>query len=742
VVRTRVLKQFAPPVLLFLIVIAFYWKLTLSGQYELMWSPDQAHQIVPWLHVAARQWNSGTFPLWDPHMWGGQPLLGQAQPGIAYPLNWLLFSIPLKNGFLSSDILHWYFVFIHYMAALFGFLLCRDLGRSVPASMTAGLIFSLTSYMAATGWPQMINGAVWAPLVFLFLLRAIDNRHPLGSAALSGMCLGLSWLSGHHQVPLFLSLAAASTWIFYAVRGRRMDRKIVRLVVLAFLICGLVGAFQILPAREYGQHAQRWVGAANSVGWNEKVPYSAHETFSMAPSSILGVVLPGLATVSEPFVGFTALTLALIGVAARWRDHRVRLFAFLGIAAFVYALGANTVFEGIVYSVVPMVEKARTPAAAISLFGFAVSVLACFGVDALGRRVAAGYVQRSSRTLAVIGLFLIAALFVFTIMKIGFDQRLALAGVSALLAAGLMAGVYRNALRFRHTALLCGLLVLLETSSVHIQSAGKTGDLMGFIHNMRSNRDVAAFLRKQSPPFRIAMIGDDIPGNWAAYHDVDAIGGHLASLSSNITTVPIHNRNVQLLWGARYLFAKEAETAQDREVFTGQSGRKVFARDESFPRSWVVHQVERVENRQKINEAVVADLPSFARRAMMTASPPALDACGGDESAVYERPAGDTVIVKTTLACKGMVVVSDTYFAGWIADVDGASAEIYEVNAAMRGVVVPAGKHLITMRYRPTSVYLGAFLTLIGIAAAFGIQRYENGAHSAKPARQTAAVTP
>ena len=70
-------RRFIGPTLLFVAVVLFYWKFTLSGQYEWMWSPDHAQQVVPWLNVAARQWHQGTFPWWDPHMWGGQPLLEQ-----------------------------------------------------------------------------------------------------------------------------------------------------------------------------------------------------------------------------------------------------------------------------------------------------------------------------------------------------------------------------------------------------------------------------------------------------------------------------------------------------------------------------------------------------------------------------------------------------------------------------------------------------------------------------------------
>ena len=56
---------------------------------------DLAGQVLPWLVVQARQWHQHRIPLWDPYMWAGQPLIGQAQPGAAYPLNWILFLLPL-----------------------------------------------------------------------------------------------------------------------------------------------------------------------------------------------------------------------------------------------------------------------------------------------------------------------------------------------------------------------------------------------------------------------------------------------------------------------------------------------------------------------------------------------------------------------------------------------------------------------------------------------------------------------
>ncbi|MGA2600410.1 MAG: hypothetical protein ABSH09_25875, partial [Bryobacteraceae bacterium] len=96
-----VLLALSGPLALVLIVIGFFWKLVLTNQYSWLESPDIANQVVPWLNFQAQQYHLGRFPMWDPFLFGGQSLIGQAQPGVAYPLNWLLFSMPLHNGHIN-----------------------------------------------------------------------------------------------------------------------------------------------------------------------------------------------------------------------------------------------------------------------------------------------------------------------------------------------------------------------------------------------------------------------------------------------------------------------------------------------------------------------------------------------------------------------------------------------------------------------------------------------------------------
>src|SRR5712692_282412 len=147
------------PLVLLLIVACFYWKFVFTYQYDWLWGPDLAQQVLPWFEEQARQLQHNQFPRWDPHTWLGQSFIGQAQPGTAYPLNWILWLIPRKHGHIQMWALQWYYVTIHYMAALFCYWLCRDLGRSRAASLIAGLAFALAGYVGNTDWPQMVNGA-------------------------------------------------------------------------------------------------------------------------------------------------------------------------------------------------------------------------------------------------------------------------------------------------------------------------------------------------------------------------------------------------------------------------------------------------------------------------------------------------------------------------------------------------------------------------------------------------------
>ncbi len=69
----------------------------------------------------------------------------------------------------------------------------------------------------------------------------------------------------------------------------------------------------------------------------------------------------------------------------------------------------------------------------------------------------------------------------------------------------------------------------------------------------------------------------------------------------------------------------------------------------------------------------------------------------------------------------GLVVLTDTFYPGWSAQVDGQSARIHRVDGVFRGVFVPEGRHEIAMRFRPPSQLWGLALSAAGLAIVIGL---------------------
>jgi hypothetical protein len=71
--------------------------------------------------------------------------------------------------------------------------------------------------------------------------------------------------------------------------------------------------------------------------------------------------------------------------------------------------------------------------------------------------------------------------------------------------------------------------------------------------------------------------------------------------------------------------------------------------------------------------------------------------------------------IEVDLSHPGWVVIVDAWSPGWRARVDGIDAPVLKANAAFRAVAVPAGFHVVTLTYRPTSVVVGLMLTALGL---------------------------
>ena len=713
------------PALLFLITVGIFWKLVLTNQYTWLDAPDYVNQVLPWYQFQAGEWHQGHFPLWDPYHWGGQSLIGQGQPGAAYPLNWLLFLAPLRNGWIRQSYLHWYFVLIHYMGALFCYWLCRDLKRSETASILAGAAFGLSGYVGNVDWPQMLNGAVWAPVVLLFFLRAMRGESPVANAALSGAALGFSFLSGHHQIPIFVGLTVGAAWIYYWALAEMPRRRIAALACVFGLFVILGSGLQTLPGYEYGKLALRWVNAPDPVGWDDTVPYFVHGTYSLGPISLLGVMIPGMHTGTDPFIGLVVVSLALIGFAAESRERMTRFFGAVAIGGLVFSLGGSSVFHGVIYALVPMVEKARSPGMAILIFHLGVTVLAAYGLDSLASLPRDwAWFRRLIWALLPLSVTLLTVIMVTAVIapdKAFIHPQppgLALAAISALLLAALFHGWRKEHISYRAGGTLLILLMLFE-------AGGVTGfyyrhrELPGFfLARMKENSDIVRFLGDRPYPFRAEIDREAVPFNWGDWYGIDMFEGY-CGVTKNV--VLFHAETAfRNLFGIGYSIAAKPTREGQVELFRGASGLNVYRNPGDHDRVWVAHDVFSIPG-EDVAAALNGAGFDLRRQVFLRGETPTLEKCDTLDDAQLVSRNSNRVVIDATLGCRGMVIDGDTFSPGWEATVDGKVATIHEAYTVIRGVVVDAGSHRIEMRYRPKSVFYGAIMTSAGLLGALGL---------------------
>jgi Bacterial membrane protein YfhO len=708
-----------PVILLVVIIILFFWKLVFSNQFTFLESPDLAYQVLPWYQVQARAWNAGIFPMWDPYQWTGQPLLGQMQPGAAFPLNWPLFRAPLRDGHIHFRYIYWHYVFMHVLAGLFMYAFVRELGRSRYASLIAAVAFACAGYIGSIAWPQMLHGAIWIPLIFLLFHRMATAHTGLETMVYAGLCggaIGMSLLSGHHQTPLFTLLALTGFFLYHLYeRKQRSTRAAVRFAgsyTLVAVFAFFVAALQLLPAIEYGSAAVRWVSAPDPVSAQDNVPYYVQDESRLSPVTLLGAVVPHSYFQVSTFVGLLCLSMAVYALATCWQQRWVRVYACLGLGALVYSLGPYSILHGWIYAFVPYMDKARSASHAVFILQFSVFVLAAYGIDhffsaARGdfdARRWTGYIVRALLVFGLLGcIFLFGQLVDGQMHKLPGDEIM-VACLAAFVLAALLHSWRSGLMEARSVRYGFLMLMVFEMSTTNWWDIPHREEptRQRFLAALSEYHDVMKYLKSQPRPFRFEIIREGQIVNVGGWEGVEQVDGYLASLTEDIYEFVLQD------WGARrlllntvYTIAKQQQRPEQIEVYQDRNGWKVFQNPDASPRAWIVHDLAGIG-------------PSKDRFA---AQPPTPDSCEGDERVTFDDLGLQSTRATARLACAGYAVFADPYLPGWQAEMDGKRVPVYITMGLLRTVAVPAGEHAIEFSYRPRSVYWGAWLTGIGFLA-------------------------
>jgi len=757
--RTERGRDIASLALLTLAVVAFFWPLVL-GQ---AWIPNGGGDLVsflwPMYRFAARSLRSGHVPLWNPHLHSGTPFVADNQSGVFYPVNVVTFALlgPPSYGAMEGLV-----VFHIWLAAVGTYVLLRAFRLRRSGAVLGALAFALSDlFITHIGNLNLNATAAWLPLLLWAFHRALTQRSGYWALA-TGAILGVAALAGHAQMLLFLTLALGLYALYriacvIAAGGDGVwlrSGQTVGLTLLAVVVGLGAAALMMVPAWQMAAHTGRG-----------HLPYDEATRYSLPPRALVGLIAPGFygrgpaafwgpwERVEVGYVGIVSLVLAVLGTLfslpsvsslfGRSRpssEHRGRVlyrcplgfFVVLITLAFLLALGRHTPLYRVFYRLVPTFDQIRAPARLIVLGDLGLAALAAYGLDRLVRLDSS---QRDLQLWMAVGVVVTAVLLVVLGLPRARSvpppdrvtqaaQSIVVAG-ALLVLSGLLVGLtrWRTWTQWLFPLLLAADLIALG-STVEIDYQDPTE---GFYHP-----EIVSFLKEDRTHFRIDAAAAAWQPDAALIHELYDIGGvynplNLAPYQAYRWAFGERASSLYNLLGVKYILADRGEPPGDERlalVYTGDDIDVYFNRA-ALPRAFFVTDHQLVANHEEAWQAIHS--PSFdptrsvvlEREGIWTSQQNA--ALQEAEHIAFVHYGLNSVELSVRSPERGWLVLSDVYYPGWRATVDGNPTPVLRADYTFRAVNVPAGEHTVRMTFAPRTWYVGLVLSLIswlGLAAA------------------------
>ena len=142
-----------------------------------------------------------------------------------------------------------------------------------------------------------------------------------------------------------------------------------------------------------------------------------------------------------------------------------------------------------------------------------------------------------------------------------------------------------------------------------------------------------------------------------------------------------------------------------------------------LPRAWVVHKAQVVRGEEALPLLATEDFDPL-QTVLLEEEPQAIlsgetDARDSSVTVVEYEPSKITLDVDA--AGDGILVLSEVYYPGWRARVDGRETRVHRVDHALRGVRLERGSHRVEFVYDPVSLKAGLLVTVVVLCLSGGM---------------------
>jgi uncharacterized membrane protein YfhO len=85
------------------------------------------------------------------------------------------------------------------------------------------------------------------------------------------------------------------------------------------------------------------------------------------------------------------------------------------------------------------------------------------------------------------------------------------------------------------------------------------------------------------------------------------------------------------------------------------------------------------------------------------------------------------ILLRVKMNSPGFLVISDTYYPGWKADIDGEMKRVYRANLCQRALYLGSGDHQVRIHFSPSSLTLGIVVSTFSILLFVVLLRVRKG---------------
>lgn len=728
--------------------------------------------LYPWRLLVIENLKNHTWPLWNPFYFGGMPLLANFQSATFSWTNLFFFFLPFAKAW------GWGVVVQPFLTILFTFLFLRHLKINKTASLLGGIIFAFSAFSLI--WLEYnVHGhaAMWLPLLLLSVDQIVEKRKFRWVLA-GSFFLALSIFAGYPQIVLYSLTAVGFYALFRLVNFYQQEKNWRKIVVpffelIVFVFLGvLLSAIQWLPGYEALKLSVREIDPIASLSsggflpWQNLVTFLSPDFFGN-PATYNFWGKPWYDNFAL-YVGILPLILATLAVFLR-RDKLSYFFTFLALFSFLIAL--PTPIAKIVEALGIYGVKAIS-ARIIFLLDFSLAILAALGLDWFLSHFNNMYYRSGKRKILVIlAVFTIVFItlwgFVLTAGKIfpeakwlvylKISQRNLILPTLLFLISSLIFGcwfLFKN----RQTANI-KVLVLIAILLLSVFDLFRFGwKYLSFSKQemIFPSTPVIEFLQKQEKPFRVEF-GETIPQNMWLPYGLESAAGYdamaplrytqfLGALRTGKSDAPygrvgqVENYESKLfdLLNIKYVLAVKYDEkgvrtpeGKPKPIFENPKFKLVFEdktvqvyeNKNVLPRAFLVHEVVVKNSDKEIIDQLLDSNFDLAKAAVIeeNVSLGKTKFNLKNDKVLYFNYGQTSSFIKTNSEADGFLLVTDSFYPGWEAKIDGQPAKIYRTDFAFRGIFVPQGEHLIEFIYQPLSFRLGSFISLSTAVIMIGI---------------------